>query len=276
MNKYLRRTVIGLCAALPLATATLFLKTRDCCAYLSNHKDEDVEEFVTQNIEQLIQAQEEKVGFRLFPPPARIEFMLPEDLRDEVIKNGGITYGLYDLTENVLYLNSGMLTTSSFDLSDIAAWIGTMGITKNVKSTLYHELGHYYCDRLYENMLTDIATKDDLNDPFRFDKMVSLNIVHEGIGEYFERVMTDEEDSFEDSDWPINGEEFIDTEALIFDQKIVVPEHLKYDGGYHLVKPIIDQYQKEGILYLLHHPPHNLLKLPQYQQNALEDLSQTN
>ncbi len=276
MNKYLRRTIIGLCAALPLATATLFLKTRDCCAYLSNHKDEDVEEFVIENIEQLIRDQEEQVGFSLFPPPQKIEFMLPENLRDEVVKSGWITYGLYDFQENVLYLNSGMLTLPSFDLSDIAAWVGTMGIAKNVKDTLYHELGHYYCDRLYETMLEDIAAKDDLNDPFRLDKMVSLNIIHEGIGEYFERVMTKEEDSFEDRDWPMKGEEFVDLEALIFDQKILVPERLKYDGGYHLVKPIIDQYKKEGILYLLHHIPDNLLELPEYQQKALEELSQKN
>ncbi len=273
MNKYLRRTIATLSVALPLTFIGVGINAPYCINSLTNKKDQDVEEFVTENIEQLIQEQEEKVGFTLFPPPANIEFMLPEDSRNETLKHDRIVYGLYDPQEDTLYLNSGMLTLPTFDLSDIAAWIGTFGTTNNVKNTLYHELGHYYCDRLYENMFADFAAKDNLNDLFRLDKIVGFNIIQEGIGEYFERVMTGEEDSFEDSDWPENVEEFVELEALILDRNIIVPPHLQYNGGYHLVKPIIDQYQKEGILYLLHHIPDNVLKLPQYQKKALEDLS---
>lgn len=166
-----------------------------------------------------------------------------------------------------------MLTIPSFDLSDIATWIGTTGETKVVTSTLYHELGHYYCDRLYEHLLADLAAEDTLNDPFRLDKLIGLKIIQEGIGRYFENVMTGEEDSFQDREWPATVGDFFDPVALIIDQNLIVPDHLIYDGGFHLVKPVIDQYKKEGLLYLLYHIPHNVLELPQYQQKALEDLS---
>jgi len=275
LKKYLHRTIIGLCVATSLTivgAGVAFINAANCIDYLSNKKDEDVEEFVTQNIEQLIHAQEQKVGFTLFPPPP-MEFMLPPSSRLKKTESNGITYGLYDLQEHVLYLNSGMLTLPSFDLSDIAARIGTAGNTKNVKSTLYHELGHYYCDRLYEHLLADFAAEDKLNDPFRLDKLIGLKIIQEGIGRYFENIMMGEEDSFQDREWPATVGDFFDPVALIMDQNLIVPEHLMYDGGYHLVKPVIDRYKKEGLLYLLHHIPGNVLELPQYQQKALEDLS---
>lgn len=79
MKKYLHRTIIGLCVATSLTivgAGVAFINAANCINYLTNKKDEDVEEFVTQNIEQLIHAQERKVGFTLFPPPP-MEFMLP-------------------------------------------------------------------------------------------------------------------------------------------------------------------------------------------------------
>ncbi len=53
-----------------------------------------------------------------------------------------------------------------------------------------------------------------------------------------------------------------------------IPPSLIQEGGYHLVKPVLDQYGKSGIEYLIRHTPRalDLLDLPSYQKKALEEL----
>ena len=51
--------------------------------------------------------------------------------------------------------------------------------------------------------------------------------------------------------------------------------HLMYRGGYHLVKPILDKFGKDGIDHLIANPfkSTDLRTLPDYQKQVMQDLS---
>jgi hypothetical protein len=130
----------------------------------------------------------------------------------------------------------------------------------SARNTLWHELGHFYFDKLAEYC----KCKDEsIHDPQRTHPFVA-RIVDEGIGTYFDRAEKPKTDIFSDSMWAeLNGEKKVGTDYRF------------YRGGYHLVKPIIDRYSTLGMIYLLQHPPmvKSLTELPAYQKKALEDLA---
>ena len=91
---------------------------------------------------------------------------------------------------------------------------------------------------------------------------VGKKLISEGIAEYFERTLNNGKDNFKDSDWPENLGDFIQNKII-------------YNGGLHLVKPIIDRYGKRGIETLIINPPslEDLSNLPEYQNRVIESLS---
>ncbi len=121
-----------------------------------------------------------------------------------------------------------------------------------------HELGHLYVDALNETIgfgnWPNFSNKN-------FAQQQAIQLVSEGIGEYFERSTHPREDNFKDADWPKKVDEF----SIL---------RVRYVGGFHLVKPIIDSHKKAGIEYLITNPPQekDLLDLPAYQRRALEQL----
>ena len=70
------------------------------------------------------------------------------------------------------------------------------------------------------------------------------------------------EDDFSHSDWPNLSS------WKLWDDRVI------YQGGYHLVKPIIDEFGKEGMVYLMQNSPtkDDLLSLEDYQNKVMKKL----
>jgi len=126
-----------------------------------------------------------------------------------------------------------------------------------------HGLGHFYADKLSESLGNGSwppRTEDTLDE-------IRDRLLTEGIAEYFRRKSSrDEKDTFEDSQWPKTLEEFSGIKNW--------DHNFFYNGGYHLVKPLIDERGQKGIEYLITHPPgkRNLDDLQRYQREALISL----
>ena len=237
--KFLKRTVAGslLCTGVLVAASM-------------ERKEGEVKTYVDQNLEQLIQEQEETLNIAYPPTPPPLQYSLPPEK-----KMYGAS-GLYDYENNVIYLRSSFLDPPEWDLN-IA------------KETLHHELGHYYMDTLSERLVNH--NYPYYPDAMPLTEMLGIKLVSEGTASYIERRMNGEqEDTFNDDDWPKNIQGFFFHPLLPF----LRPEII-YGGGFHLVKPIIDQHGEWGIQYLIFNPPteQELFTLPLYQQRILEELS---
>jgi len=126
-----------------------------------------------------------------------------------------------------------------------------------------HGLGHFYADKLSENLGNGSwppRTGDTL-------EQIRDRLLTEGVAEYFRRKSSrDEEDTFKDSQWPKTLDECLGIEDWNY--------NFFYNGGYHLVKPLIDAHGQRGIEYLIVHSPEkrNLTDLQSYQEEALASI----
>lgn len=123
------------------------------------------------------------------------------------------------------------------------------------KAVIAHELGHYYCDKLSENISYQSNKV--------FGTVLNRKIISEGIAEYFEHSVTNKPNRFKESDWPKSRKQ-IDRMC----KSIIGKGNLVYNGGHMLVKPLIDKYGKGAIEYMISHPMHDdeLLNYKAYQQ----------
>lgn len=104
---------------------------------------------------------------------------------------------------------------------------------------LYHELGHFYLYKLCKKLGLDFRTKADDKKSCITEWWEARNcLINEGIATYFEKEMNKGKDVFNDSEYPKTIKEFL-WNNYGFLQK------LYYDGGYHLVKPILDKFGVE-------------------------------
>ena len=134
----------------------------------------------------------------------------------------------------------------------------SFGNTYSIKPTLDHELGHYYMDKLNESRgMGDWPRDEDFMDIER----IGVQFVSEGMAEYFKKALNNEKDTCPDA-WP--NDLFKWTWADM------------YDGGAHLVKPIISKHGERGIVYLMDNPPAlgDFNNLKAYQDRILEELSE--
>lgn len=143
-------------------------------------------------------------------------------------------------------------------------------ILNEVRGILARELGHYYVDLLTEQDYPNswLAKTYEENERYAANRLPFL-IVSEGIAEYFVTTFREKPAHFPQESW----------------QKKVTPEELKKPsmmrdlscrGGYHFVKPLLQQNSEAAIRYLLTHPL--ILELPDlsgvvlYQKKAIEAL----
>ncbi len=143
------------------------------------------------------------------------------------------------LLGNVAIYGQGIIhiDESYFDVNDV----------DHLKSTLNHELMHAYLDDLLK--LPIIRSNNYLN-----------NLVDEGITLYYANLCSPTVYAPEKTDKKWYE---CDYEEVCF-----------YDLGYHLVKPILDQYGQTGLTYLMINPPTDLDDLDKYQTNALQELEE--
>ena len=142
--------------------------------------------------------------------------------------------------------------------------IGSVMGNKVTTATLHHELAHFYCDKISEEAgLGNFGPDKTMPE----HQQTSTRLIAEGIAEYFEKFMTDKErDNFEDSEWYDMSEEKSDD----------VKYRTIYDGGYHLVKPIIDRFGVEkSVKYFIFHLPtkSDLKNILAYQARIFNELA---
>ena len=210
----------------------------------------EIKIYVEQNLEKHIQQQEEFLGVTYPKERPRIAYSLPPD-------KGFGAPGLYDYNTNRIYLRSSQLDPPEWDL--LAA-----------KETLDHELMHYYMDKQSEKLVN--RSYPDYHNDMTISEILAIRIISEGTATYMERKMSGMEYTpFTDKDWPKT------IQGFFFHPLMPVPRtEPLYEGGYLLVKPIIDKHGQKGIEYLMFNPPKEkeILDLPSYRQRILEELSQ--
>ncbi len=113
----------------------------------------------------------------------------------------------------------------------------------SIEEIYSHEYGHYLIDQILENEELGYLLTDEL-----FCENPLLHIINEGIAQYIIRSAFDfgpHHEEFTIDDWP---------EDLSDIQPHTHP-FIIYDGGYYLVKDILDLYGVDGIIYLFENPP---------------------
>jgi len=208
-------------------------------------------------LENRIQAHEETLGITYHGKP-KLSFETPEDWDPD-----RTSFALYDTKTNTIHIAQYFVYNS---MSTMEPYI---------EELLDHELGHFYVDALNESMgKGDWPGYNEKITEAEVLKDLGIKLISEGIAEYFRKELNPEDDllrlehklggkreatDFQDSDWP--------KDVFDFFQRYVM-----YEGGHHLVKPIIDKHGKKGILYLMENPPTDLLDLPSYQKEVLKSL----
>ena len=156
----------------------------------------------------------------------------------ELGKNRRFFCGYYNQEKNIIYYNSEIEMCGPDE-------------------TLRHEVAHSYIIKKCLENKTCKNYRESTDDEF---KMVISNLMNEGIAEYFDRGLKNKKTEFTDEELPEELEDF----------KFVI-----YDAGYHLVKPIIDEFRGKGVDYLIQNPPtpEELFNLPAYRERILEELN---
>jgi len=228
----------------------------------------NVKSYVENNLVNIIEAQEKKMGIKHFGIP-KISYEIPSSKR---IINGTKTFGLYDQETDKLYIQLDSTITpeknltnflitkiSSENLTNFLMTKTSRGKTYNIKELLDHELGHFYLDKLDESLGGGDWPVYSENENENNRKQ----LISEGIGEYFDKTMNNRQDKFKDSDWPKEIEKFWTDEII-------------YNGGFHLVKPIIDKYGERGMIYLISNipSPEDFKDIKKYQDRVLQYLEE--
>lgn len=219
--------------------------------------------YVNENLDAIIRKQEQKLNIIHREVPtvkvgisAQTKKLFPHSL----------ICGSYNSEENTIYLKNDIIIDAKNEIQGLEV----MTSSCTIKMVLDHELGHFYCDKLSENLekgswpqtLLENGTVDEN----------AIHIIREGIAEYFVRTMNIHYDYFNNEEWPKRKQDFVDK------NNPSVPNYrMWYDGGYHLVKPIIDKFGVKGITYLMFHPPteEELINLKEYQLKVIQQLQKS-
>lgn len=141
----------------------------------------------------------------------------------------------------------------------------------NILEVIAHEKGHYYTNLLAK------AIGVNLRETYTSDNIITAmgtKMVFEGIAEYCEKkICLEEENDFEWPKDPITN--YVKSELGMSEAKDSTRDYI-YDGGYFVVKPVIEMYGVIGIEYMLQHPPTSYDELQKpaefYDQRILQDL----
>lgn len=222
-----------------------------------------IQRYVNDNLDTIIQNQENKLNIIHRRVPV-VEVGISEQTK-EAFPNLSIC-GSYDSEANAIYIKKDITINLSPDKEGLEVSPENFC---TIKEVIDHELGHFYVDTLSEYL-----GKGSWPQTLRENGTVNENAIHiigEGIAEYFGRTMNGDYDNFKDEEWPTKLEDFFDKK----DSNI--PDYRQwYQGGYHLVKPVIDEFGVEGIKYLMFHPPteEELINLKEYQQKVIHQLQE--
>lgn len=212
--------------------------------YLEKNTNEETKEYVTKNLDSLIEEQEMALGIEHFGKP-RILFEPQEKDNIPLILLSVATY--LPKNETIYYHvdeSPGVDLTREDKFSHKILKFFYPNFISDVNTTMWHELGHYYTHQLAKNKSpTALKNLEAMNSEDE-SKFVGFKVLLEGIAEYFQKnTEGQKEDSFSEILWPDTLRE----KKWIF--------LMTYIGGYHLVKEVIDKYGERGILYMMENPP---------------------
>ncbi|MDP3698877.1 MAG: hypothetical protein Q8R47_04780 [Nanoarchaeota archaeon] len=256
MNK--KRFILKTAFWSAVSAAMYFPAAEMTTLYLYYRKDPDIEAYVQNNLEKNIEEQEEKIGITYPTERPKIEYLIPEEYPSFGLAG---LYGLYHNGKDTIYLPSGVLIKPEPDFSDFITKIATFNHTVDVKRTLDHELAHFYCDKMKEKALG--KNHHAFQKYFSFpEEIIADQLINEGIAKYFENKMNGEDKKkFSFEEWPSEIDQF--------------SGRVLYQGGYAIVKPIIDRHKEKGIQFLLFNPPTptELFTPQEYQERILIDIA---
>ena len=133
---------------------------------------------------------------------------------------------------------------------------------------LDHELGHELMDQVSRrNGLGPWFTEDRFNASTRAEKM-GLDILSEGTARFFERVNFPRDDRrLSEGTFPATRDE----------QRFYSYDMIAYDGGYWIVRDVLNKYGERGLIWLMRHPfvaqDDMRAAAVAYRYRALEELS---
>lgn len=217
----------------------------------------DIRKYVEKNIASLVEEQEQKVGVKQRRIPT-FKYTFPERTKEQI--------GHYNEEEDTIDLYADCLLLKDPSLEEDLKKL-TCEDTGNARDIILHELGHAYADALSEE-LTGKNWPIKRNETTNGEEDFCMRMTSEGIAEYFQRKTTGRDEK-------IMVDVIHNKEALVL-ALLKYRTVFYYEGGYQLVKPIIDTYGEMGIAYLITNPPTRISTLAEYQQQALQDLSQEN
>lgn len=116
-------------------------------------------------------------------------------------------------------------------------------LSAQIRMATYHELGHAYADQVSRSMGLGMWPKEEWFAGDSVKKELLIDMLSEGVAEYFGRAFLRDR-----SETEIMPEEWeVEFTPLQY-------EHLSYEGGYWLVRPILDACASEGVRYIVSHP----------------------
>lgn len=197
--------------------------------------EQGIQPYVESHIVEIVKEQEERLGIKHFGIP-KIVYEQRISLSNGLVgSDKDRIFGIYKSKTDEVYLSTSYLVTPERNLVNIIATEIFATSLIDVKELLDHELGHFYVDKLNENL-----GKGNWS-----NREAGKKIVVEGISEYFRVTLN-------------NGGK----------------QNFRDYGGLPLVKPIIDKYGKRGIEHLIKNPPNvEMEDLLEYQNKVLEALS---
>jgi hypothetical protein len=221
------------------------------------------------------------------PKDANYTYAIHVELGDNGIES--LVLGTYNPDTNTISLDTTRLVAQDGLEAQLIRFLNKLylrHVSNSPNKTLYtadrtiaHERGHQRADELAEQNLqvnwpdfVPISSGDlsDAKGQRKIDSNLAKKIVSEGFGRYFERVVYGGKDLFKDSEYPKNINE-LRLNMLNYPTSL---KYLVHEGGYHLVKPIIDKYKEKGMLYMIENPPiQYLTNLPEYQKIVMKALA---
>lgn len=225
----------------------------------------------------VIEVLEQRLGFSFPDKDVGIEFRIP----DRYEKNPHSFTALYDDKTKSLVFHPKFVDVSVRPIilmSDAREYPEVLDRASRqsykdlnfIREVLAHELGHFYVDSRMraEFPKSWIATRYQSEEPLGPEDL-GLVVVQEGIGEYFSSKVIDRVSYFGNSSWQREW----DIQDL---RTPSVWRFLAYEGGYALVKPVIDKYGEKALDYFITNPLKfdipSLENAIAYQEQALKEL----
>lgn len=192
---------------------------------------------------------EERLGLSFDPFwSPRIYFSLPSYYPPE--KSADV-FAHYNIENQSFYFNPRYIDSSiRFLQKDFSRTASSRGddtsFSARVREMMDHELGHALADQLSRSLgfgpwpISYTARKK-----FDFYELLGIGLLVEGVGEFFGRT------SFPrfSLDISVLPDTLIDLSWWFFHKDFYI-----YEGGYALVSPILEEFGRAGLIYIMTHP----------------------